>query len=150
MHSNQACAVPEGHSTGPQGSPGVDVLPLATVAATATPHKLSIGELGGGQARMGRAGLEWGHGEERRLLSLPHFLLVSGPLSTVLTANHPSEALRLGTCMIFMKLCCLFIALSILPNLNCFASSDGCDHGASVDRSAQARQHQVCKPGILK
>ena len=45
------------------------------------------------------------------------------------------SALVLGLRVILTGICCLGIALSILPNLSFFASSDDCDPGPCVDRA---------------
>lgn len=80
----------------------------------------------------------------RGVMSLmPHFLLRSGTLSTGLATIHLPEALHgtyppLGTRVILMDICCLFIALGNQLNPSSRAGSDGCDQGPCVDRRVQA------------
>lgn len=99
---------------------------------------------------MGRAGLEEGYGEERASYCTSLF---TGEWSSEHSTGCKSpirNCSHLGIRVILREVCCLFIVLSIQPNLNLFASSDGCDQGPSMDRSAQARQaKKACKPGIL-
>lgn len=91
----------------------------------------------------------------RGVMSLmPHFLLRSGTLSTGLATIHLPEALHgtyppLGTRVILMEICCLFIALGNQPNPSSRAGSDGCDQGPCVDRRVQAGQLQAYRASIF-
>lgn len=138
---------------GPRRVPGVGFSPVATVAVPATLHPLSRGDPEDGQAEAGRAGLAWGKGEERHLLSL----LTSSwgaVLCTQLWPQITHQKLCVGSApppwgqVILTRIDCLFMALSIQPGQSFLGSSEGWARGPGAVRLLSGQQ-QASTPGVL-